>query len=156
MNPITNKDILNERYENIDVFMRSDELLQQDIITLLTSITDINKQSRKIANYTFKYTDITSFLKSIKSAKELNEKLNISASKFVNVIPKRDDLTKAEAKLRNRRRKQIRRGRTRRRRNKQKEEDKYKYHNTISSCGTHTNILQQMVTHVNKNNNTNT
>lgn len=94
MNPITNKDILNERYENINVFMMSDELLQQDIINLLTSITDINKQSRKIANYTFKYTDIISFLKSIKSAKELNEKLTTSATKFVNVIPQSDDLSK--------------------------------------------------------------
>lgn len=92
MNPIIKPDILNKRYDNIDNFISIDNDIQNDIISMLKEIKDLNKLSTKISNYNLRFYEIISIYDSCKSAFDLCR--IIENTKLISLIPSNDEVNK--------------------------------------------------------------
>ena len=99
MNPITDTKILNERYNNIDIFNTIQLEKQGDIRDILGAVIDIKKTTRHIINKTMRYNDISPLFESIKACMSLYEILKgvyKSNSKYGSLLPKLEDNNKME------------------------------------------------------------
>ena len=94
MNPIINTDILNKRYDNIENFRLIDNDIQNDIISKLKEIKDMNKLLTKINNYNLRYYEILSIFDSCKSILELCR--IIENTKLVSLMPSNEVIKNLE------------------------------------------------------------
>jgi len=97
MNPITDIKILNERYNNIDIFNTIDFEKQGDIRDILGGIIDIKRATRHIINKTMRYNDICPLFESIKACMSLYDNLKVVYkydSKANSLLPKLENNTK--------------------------------------------------------------